>query len=99
MAVYPGGLSEVKTTVAWKDAIARFALASGDNDGEWFDVSNPPAMVEQQSTQVNRITTSTRRHTLSAKNQQSEGANNGLRKALPQIREAARRTKSFHQLT
>ncbi|PXX51134.1 HD domain-containing protein [Aquitalea magnusonii] len=48
LAAYPGGLSEVKTTVAWKDAIARFALASGENDGEWFDVSNPPAMVEQR---------------------------------------------------
>lgn len=28
LAAYPGGLAEVRSTVAWKDAIARLALAS-----------------------------------------------------------------------
>lgn len=45
LAAYPGGLAEIKTTVAWKDAIARFALASEENGGEKFDVQNPPDVV------------------------------------------------------
>jgi len=45
LAAYPGGLSEVKTTIAWKDAIARFALASEESGGETFDVANPPGAV------------------------------------------------------
>ena len=38
LAAYPGGLAEVRTTVAWKDAIARLALASEESGGEKFDV-------------------------------------------------------------
>src|SRR6202034_1730294 len=36
LAAYPAGLSEVRTTVAWKDAIARIALASQEDGGETF---------------------------------------------------------------
>src|SRR5882762_7335281 len=42
LAAYPGGLAQVKTTVAWKDAIARFALNSED-DGEGPVDANDPA--------------------------------------------------------
>jgi hypothetical protein len=48
LAAYPGGLAEVKMTVAWKDAVARFALASEENGGEMFDFENPPNEIEQQ---------------------------------------------------
>lgn len=42
LAAYPGGLAEVRATVAWKDAVARLALASEESGGEKFDVENPP---------------------------------------------------------
>lgn len=42
LAAYPGGLAEVMKTVAWKDAVARLALASEENAGTKFDVENPP---------------------------------------------------------
>ena len=42
LAAYPGGLAEVRTTVAWKDAVARLALASEESGSEKFDVENPP---------------------------------------------------------
>jgi len=42
LAAYPGGLAEVRTTIAWKDAVARFALAS-EESGESFDIENPPS--------------------------------------------------------
>uniref|UniRef100_Q07NR2 ATP-binding region, ATPase domain protein domain protein n=1 Tax=Rhodopseudomonas palustris (strain BisA53) TaxID=316055 RepID=Q07NR2_RHOP5 len=48
LAAYPGGLAEVRTTVAWKDAIARLALASEEIDGEKFDVENPPDAIVQR---------------------------------------------------
>lgn len=48
LAAYPGGLSEVKTTVAWKDAIARLALASEESGGQKFDVEDPPGWVVQR---------------------------------------------------
>ncbi|MDY0280479.1 MAG: ATP-binding protein [Salinivirgaceae bacterium] len=47
LAAYPGGLAEVRTTVAWKDAIARLALASEENGGGEIDVENPPDSVVQ----------------------------------------------------
>ncbi len=48
LAAYPGGLAEVRTTVSWKDAIARLALASEEIDGEKFDVENPPDAIVQR---------------------------------------------------
>jgi signal transduction histidine kinase len=42
LAAYPGGLAEVRTTVAWKDAVARLALASEESGSEKFDIENPP---------------------------------------------------------
>ena len=48
LAAYPGGLAEVRTTVAWRDAVARFALALEESGDEKFDVQNPPDAVVQQ---------------------------------------------------
>jgi len=45
LAAYPGGLAEVRTTVAWKDAIARLALASEESGGRKIDSENPPDAV------------------------------------------------------
>lgn len=42
LAAYPGRLAEVKTTIAWKDAIARLALTSEEGSDERFDAENPP---------------------------------------------------------
>ena len=48
LAAYPGGLAEVRTTVAWRDAVARFARALEESGDEKFDVQNPPDAVVQQ---------------------------------------------------
>ena len=48
LAAYPGGLPEVRTTVAWKDAVARVALASEEKGDDTFDFENPPATVLQR---------------------------------------------------
>lgn len=48
LAAYPGGLVEVRSTVAWKDAIARLALASQESECEEFDVENPPTEIVQR---------------------------------------------------
>ena len=48
LAAYPGGLAEVRTTVAWKDAIARVALASEESGDGKIDVENPPDAVVQR---------------------------------------------------
>jgi hypothetical protein len=48
LAAYPGGLTEVRSTVAWKDAIARLALASEESGAEKFDVENPPTEIVQR---------------------------------------------------
>jgi signal transduction histidine kinase len=48
LAAYPSGLAEVRATVAWKDAIARLALASEEIGGEKFDVENPPDAIVQR---------------------------------------------------
>lgn len=42
LAAYPGGLAEVRTTISWKDAVARLALASEESGGESFNIENPP---------------------------------------------------------
>ncbi|WP_315810788.1 ATP-binding protein [Bradyrhizobium sp. SZCCHNR3107] len=47
LAAYPGGLAEVRTTIAWKDAVARLALAS-EESGESFDIENPPSEIVQR---------------------------------------------------
>jgi hypothetical protein len=48
LAAYPGGLAEVKTTMAWKDAVARLALAIEENTGSAFDVTDPPIEITQR---------------------------------------------------
>jgi hypothetical protein len=48
LAAYPGGLAEVRTTVAWKDAIARLALASEESGGAKIDSENPTDAVVQR---------------------------------------------------
>ncbi|HYD07162.1 MAG TPA: ATP-binding protein, partial [Reyranella sp.] len=48
LAAYPGGLAEVRSTVAWKDAIARRALASEESGSEEFDIENPPTEIVQR---------------------------------------------------
>jgi len=48
LAAYPGGLAQVQTTIAWKDAIARVALASEEGRGEPIDSANPPEAVMKQ---------------------------------------------------
>lgn len=47
LAAYSGGLAEVRTTIAWKDAIARLALASEESGGESFDIESPPSEIVQ----------------------------------------------------
>src|SRR6185312_10804429 len=48
LAAYPGGLADVSTTIAWKDADARLALSIEEAGGGKFDVANPPAAVVQR---------------------------------------------------
>lgn len=48
LAAYPDGLLEVQSTVAWKDAIARLALASEESECEKFDIGNPPTEIIQR---------------------------------------------------
>jgi hypothetical protein len=48
LAAYPGGLVEVQTTLAWKDAVARAALAAEEGAGDRFDPANPPEAVVKQ---------------------------------------------------
>ena len=48
LSAYPGGLVEVKRTVAWRDAVARLALAAEESGDEKFDVENPPGAVVQR---------------------------------------------------
>jgi len=45
VAAYPGGLHEVKKTLAWKDSVARAAMSSEESGGERFAVENPPDWV------------------------------------------------------
>ena len=48
LAAHPNGLEEVRSTVAWKDAIARLALASEESGSEKFDVENPSTEIVQR---------------------------------------------------
>ena len=45
LAAYPGGLSELKETLAWKDSVARLALTREQSGKEQFDVENPPQAI------------------------------------------------------
>lgn len=45
LAAYPGGLLELKGTIAWRDAIARLAQASEEAGEETFDTGAPPDRV------------------------------------------------------
>lgn len=47
LAAYPGGINEVKGTLAWKDAIARRALAVSEGGGEKIDIDNPSIEIVQ----------------------------------------------------
>ena len=49
VAAYPGGLSELKETVAWRDAVARLALASEESGSKPFYVANTPEAVVQRA--------------------------------------------------
>ncbi|MDD5007383.1 MAG: ATP-binding protein [Syntrophorhabdaceae bacterium] len=42
LAAYPGGISEVRKTIAWKDSVARYALSCSENEVGSFDVENVP---------------------------------------------------------
>ena len=48
LSAYPGGLTEIKTTVAWHDAIARVALSAEESSGDYIDLEDPPDAVVQQ---------------------------------------------------
>jgi Histidine kinase-, DNA gyrase B-, and HSP90-like ATPase len=48
LAAYPGGMKEVRSTVAWKDAIARLALTSKESGNEEFNIEEPPVEITQR---------------------------------------------------
>lgn len=48
LAAYPGGLSDIRKTLAWRDAVARLALLSEENWEEPFDVQDPPETVTRR---------------------------------------------------
>ena len=49
LAAYPGGLEELKTTLAWKDAIGRIALNATEGGRENFDLKAPSEAVLQRA--------------------------------------------------
>ena len=48
VAAYPDGLQEIRTTVAWRDAVASLAVTLEESGEERFDVANPPDAVVQR---------------------------------------------------
>lgn len=48
LAAYPRGLEQVQATLAWKDAIARLALAAEESVNGQFDIENPPNEIVQR---------------------------------------------------
>ena len=48
LAAYPGGVAEIRTTVAWQDAIARVALSAKESGGDRIDVDDPPDTIVRQ---------------------------------------------------
>ena len=48
LAAYPGGLSDIKKTVAWRDAVARLVLLSEESGMEPFDAQNPSEAVTRR---------------------------------------------------
>ena len=47
-AAYPEGINQIKTTVAWKDTIARAALSEEEHGNDHIDLDNPSDQVVQQ---------------------------------------------------
>jgi hypothetical protein len=48
LAAYPGGLDEVRTTIAWRDAVARLSLSLEEDPGDQFDVqTSDPSIGER----------------------------------------------------
>ncbi|MYE14474.1 MAG: ATP-binding protein, partial [Gammaproteobacteria bacterium] len=48
VAAYPGGLSDIRQTVAWRDTVARVALSAEERGEDKFDTENPPDAVVDQ---------------------------------------------------
>ena len=48
LSAYPGGLSEVKETLAWRDTVALRALEAEESGKELFDCSNPPEEIVKE---------------------------------------------------
>ena len=48
LAAYPGGITEIRKTVAWQDAIARVALSAEESGGDHIDLDDPPDAVVRQ---------------------------------------------------
>lgn len=48
LAAFPGGLEEIKSTIAWRDAVAQHVLISAESGGEVFSVENPPRSIIEQ---------------------------------------------------
>ena len=48
IAAYPGGLPELKNTLAWKDTVARLALSYEEQGKASFDIQDPPTTILHQ---------------------------------------------------
>ena len=48
LAAYPGGIMEIRATVAWQDAIARIALSAEESGGNRINLDDPPDAVVRQ---------------------------------------------------
>ena len=48
LAAYPGGVAEIKKTVAWQDAIARVALSAKESGADRINVDDPPDIIIRQ---------------------------------------------------
>ena len=48
LAAYPGGLSDIKKTIAWRDAVARLALLSEESGAEPFDLDDPSEAITKR---------------------------------------------------
>lgn len=48
LAAYPGGVDDLKQTIAWKDSVARLSLAAEESGGEAVDPDHlPPELIGQ----------------------------------------------------
>ena len=48
LAAYPGGLEELKSTLAWRDMVAKAALTAEEQGSKQFDVEDPPQEIVEQ---------------------------------------------------